>query len=134
MAAEVSSGWNFYHTLGAIDGKHVTIRCPRNGRSLYNNYKGFHSIILFTLVDAYYKFMWVDVGVTRSNFDVHIFNQLQLRAGIIDGCLQVPAAEPLPGDDGLMPYFIIEDDALSLCMWLMKPFSGCIVPDTQRIF
>ena len=35
VAAEFSSWWNFHHTLGAIDGKHVAIRCPRNGRSLY---------------------------------------------------------------------------------------------------
>ena len=81
MAAEFSSRWNSHHTLGAIDGKHVAIRCPSNGGSLYYNYKGFHSIILFALVDANYKFMWMDVGVNGSSSDAQIFNQLQLRAG-----------------------------------------------------
>ena len=57
VAAEFSSWWNFHHTLGPIDGKHVAIRYPRNGMSLFYNYKGFHSIILFALVDANYKFM-----------------------------------------------------------------------------
>ena len=46
-----------------------------------------------------HKFMWVDVGINGSSSDVQIFNNLQLRAGIIDGTLQVPAAEPLPSDD-----------------------------------
>ena len=83
--------------LEAIDRKHVAIRCPKNDGSLYFNYKGFHSIILFALVDANYKFMWVDVGVSGSGSDAQIFNQSDLRTGNIDGTLQVPAAEPLPG-------------------------------------
>ena len=121
VAAEFSERWNFHYTLGAIDGKHVAIGCPRNGWSLYFNYKGFHSINLFALVDANYKFMWVDVGVNGSSSDVQIFNQSQLRSVIIDGTLQVPAAEPLPDEDRSMPYFLIGDDAFSLCMWLTKP-------------
>ena len=64
VATDFSFRWNFHHTLGAIDGKHVAIRCPTNVVSLlYYNYKGFHSIILFSLVDANYEFIWVDVGV-----------------------------------------------------------------------
>ena len=43
VAADFSSKWNFHHTLGAIDGKHVAITCPKNGGSLYYNYRGFHS-------------------------------------------------------------------------------------------
>ena len=50
--------------LGAIDGKHVAIRCPKNGRSLY-----FCAIILFALVDANYKFMCLDVDLSGSSSD-----------------------------------------------------------------
>ena len=134
MAADFTSRWNFHHTLGAIDEKHVAITCPKNGGSLYFNYKGFHSIILFALVDANYKFMWVDLGVNGSSSDAQIFNQSELRSGIIDGTLQVLAAEPLPGDDRSMPYFLIGDDAFSLRTWLIKPFCGCGLPDDQKIF
>ena len=85
VAAEFSSRWNCHHTLGAIDGKHVAIRCPKNGGSLYFNYKGFHSIILLALVDAKYKFLWVDVGTNGSSSDAQIFNDCDLHSGIIDG-------------------------------------------------
>ena len=55
--AVFSSRWNLNHTLGAIDEKYVGIRCPKNSGSLYFNYKGFHLIILFALVDANYNFI-----------------------------------------------------------------------------
>ena len=54
--------WNFPHALGALDGRHIPIRCPQGRGNLYHNYNGFHSIVLLALVDGDYKFLWVDVG------------------------------------------------------------------------
>jgi hypothetical protein len=42
IADQFAAKWQFPHTLG----KHVAIRCPKNGGSLYYNYKGYHSIVL----------------------------------------------------------------------------------------
>ena len=69
VVVEFSSRWNFYHTLAAVHEKNMAIRCPKNGRSLYFSCKEFHLNMLFALVDAHYKFIWVDVGTNRSRTD-----------------------------------------------------------------
>ena len=47
--------------------------------SVYYNYKGFYSIVLMALVDADYKFLWVEVGSNGSASDAQVFNAGQLK-------------------------------------------------------
>ena len=46
IAARFEEVWNFPHVLGAIDGKHIRIECPKLTGTLYHNYKGFLSMVL----------------------------------------------------------------------------------------
>lgn len=39
VANQYNAKWNFPNCLGAIDGKHVAIKCPKNAGSLFYNYK-----------------------------------------------------------------------------------------------
>ena len=113
-----SNRWNSHHCLGALDGKHIKIRCPKGGGSMYYNYKGFHSVILVALVAADYTFMWVDVGSNGCAGDAQVFNCGQLREAIETEYLNFPPPEPLPNDDKDMPYFIIGDDTFGSCVVL----------------
>eukprot|EP00057_Strongylocentrotus_purpuratus_P003046 XP_003725810.1 PREDICTED: putative nuclease HARBI1 [Strongylocentrotus purpuratus] len=113
--------WNFPHCVGAIDDKHVAIRCPRNAGSVYFNYKGFHSIVLLALVDAEYKFLYVDIGVSGAGSDAGVFSETILKEGLEAGMIGLPDPDPLPHDDRPMPYFIVGDDAFALKTWMMKP-------------
>lgn len=80
-------------------------------------------MVLLTLVDANYKFLWADVGGLSSMSDCQIFNESELKQCLDEGSIYFPDPEPLPNDDIGTPYFFLGDDAFGLRTYLMKPYS-----------
>ena len=115
--------WNFPHTLGAIDGKHVACKCPPRSGSLYFNYKKYFSIILLALVDSDYKFIWADIGGRGAASDAQLWNQSDMKVAIEADDLDLPPPAPLPYDLQDAPYFIIGDDAFALKTSMQKPYT-----------
>ena len=107
-------------SLRALDDKHVRIRKPPKSGNLYHNYKGFLSVILMALVDAEYRFRWVDIGTEGSFPDAQTFNHGELREKIEDGSKGFPEAEPIEPGGPDLPYVLLADDAFALKTWL-KP-------------
>jgi hypothetical protein len=64
----------FPNCIGAIDGKHVRIICPKLSGSLFYNYKHYSSTVLLALVDVQYCFTAIDVGSYGREGDCHNFN------------------------------------------------------------
>ena len=116
--------WNFPNCVGAIDGKHIMIKKPPNSQSLFYNYKGFFSIVLLALVDADYRFTYVDVGNYGSNGDAGIFKHSALGVAFVNGQLNIPGPKRLPGwpQGAGIPHCIVGDEAFPLRMDLMRPF------------
>ena len=61
IADACCQGWNFHHVLRTIDGKHVAIQKPLHAGSDFYNYKKCHSIIIMAVLDANYKFIWLNI-------------------------------------------------------------------------
>ena len=86
------------------------------------------------LVDAHYRFLWIDIGSNGRCADGGVFADTELRQAIEGGHLGVPPNEPLPNDNIPLPYAIIADDAFPLKHWLQKPYPIRNMTHDQRIF
>ncbi|KAJ4934775.1 hypothetical protein JOQ06_007557 [Pogonophryne albipinna] len=104
--------------------------------SEYRNYKGFFSIVLMALVDADYKFLWIDVGSDGSSNDASIYNGSELKEGLEspNNIFNLPENKYLPGDDVPVPYYIVGDNAFGINKSLMNPFPIRNMEHHGRIF
>lgn len=99
---------------GALDGKHMVIKCPKKSGSMYRNYKGFYTIVLLGLVHANFKFLWAHI-VNGSASDAAVFSSSSLRQSTEENLVGFLDPELLLND---IPYFI-GDNAFPLHPWLM---------------
>jgi len=134
VADEFYERWNFPNLVGALDGKHITIRQPANSGSYYYNYKHAFSIVLLALVDADYKFLFVDVGTNGRVSDGGVFKNAGLSSALADNSLHLPQAKTLPGGSIPVPHLIVADDAFPLKPYIMKPYSHRGLSYDERIF
>lgn len=123
IAADFYKIWNFPNCVGALDGKHIRLRCPNNSGSMFFNYKGYFSIVLQALVDANYRFINIDVGGYGKQSDGGTFKASLLYEKLSQGKLNLPNNTPLPGSNVIMPYVMIADEAYPLMTNLLKPYS-----------
>ncbi|XP_018407677.1 PREDICTED: uncharacterized protein LOC108783575 [Cyphomyrmex costatus] len=124
VADKFNTWWQFPHCIGALDGKHINFRPPRKEGSMYRNYKGRDSIVLLGLVDAEYRFLFVDIGRNGRMHDASVFRESSLATQLYSETLNLPLPSPLPGYDIPLPYVIVADDAFPLKVHIMKPYPG----------
>lgn len=122
-AQEFWTRWNFPNCIGAIDGKHVRMKCPKNTGTLYFNYKEHFSIVLLALVDANCKFLVIDVGSYGKEGDSGIFGKSKMGQQIYSGDFNFPGDEKLPGTNNSTPFVVVGDGAFRLHRHIMKPYS-----------
>lgn len=104
--------WNFPHTLGALDGKHITCKKPPGSGSTYFSYNKFFSVLLLGLVDANCKFIWVDIGGRGAAGDALVWSESDLKEAVDNGEMSIPQPEPLPNDNVDVPYVFIGERIL----------------------
>ena len=97
--------------------------------SLFHNYKGSFSLVLFELVDANYKFLFVEVGRPGSVNDARIYQESNLKQALDSGALH------LPQSTDSISYHFLGDDIFPLTLNLMKPYSrGDNISAVEKVF
>ncbi|CAH2003063.1 unnamed protein product [Acanthoscelides obtectus] len=135
VAAGFEKRANFFHCIGAVDGKHIRIVKPEFSGSLYYNYKSYFSVVLMAVADSNCRFIYVVVGAYGSECDSSIFKESSLWKSIQRKSLELPSAKPLPGSEAPnVPYFLIGDEAFGLNINLLRPFGGKELSQKKRIF
>ena len=114
IALEFQEKWNFNNCVGAMDGKHIIIKPPPNSGSYYFNYKHSFSIVLLAIVNANYKFVYVNIGCNGRMSDGGVFRNCDLYQELEGKCLSIPEPTLLPGTHSLFPYVLVADDAFLL--------------------
>ena len=135
ISKDFEEKWNFPNCLGALDGKHVTVQAPFNSGSYYYNYKHTHSVVLMALVDANYKFTYIDIGSNGLVSDGGVYRDCSLSISIEQNKLNFPDAKSLPGREKSVPYVIVADEAFPLKEYIMKPYPlKAGLDNSKRIF
>nr|CAI5864823.1 unnamed protein product [Callosobruchus analis] len=115
--------WNFPHSIGAIDGKHVQIICPANSGTEYFNYKKTFSIVLMAIVDGNYCFQYVHIGCQGRMSDGGVYKNTSFHKALQENQLNIPMPESLPADD-----------AFALTINFMRPYAGQLSQSPERVF
>ncbi|XP_037931463.1 putative nuclease HARBI1 [Teleopsis dalmanni] len=90
IASDFWQTWNIPNCVGAIDGKHVAIKCPRGSGSQFFNYKKFFSIVLIAACDAKYTFTSASLGAYGSQSDGGIFRVTRFGKDLAENKLPLP--------------------------------------------
>nr|XP_039248879.1 protein ALP1-like [Styela clava] len=134
IAKEFNFRWQCPNCIGALDGKHVRIKCPPNSGSEFYNYKGYFSIVLLAVCDAQYRFVIVDIGNSGRHSDGGVFSNSRLGKGFDQSILNIPGQQTLPGTSESIPLYFAADDAFPLKIGIMKPYPGRALDRSQKIF
>lgn len=134
FAADFLQLWNFPNCVGAVDGKHVRVKCPKNTGSMFYNYKQFFSVVLQAVADANYRFTIIDVGGYGKQSDGGTFQASDLSELLQNRDLNIPEPDFLPGCNIKAPYVLLADEAYPLLPCLLKPFARNYLGDIEQNF
>lgn len=126
---------NFPNCVGAVDGKHIRFRNPKNSGSKFFNYKKFFSLVLMAVVDANLLFTVIDVGSYGSEGDSTIFQNSPLGKKLYAGTLNLPKREYLPNTNkNPQPFVFVGDEAFRLHTNVLRPFPQRNLNPRRRIY
>ena len=84
------------------------------------------------ICDAKYCFTLVDVGNYGKDNDAQIFGISLMGRAFLDGKMNIP--HPSSTNGHTLPYVIVADEIFGLKPWLMKPYPGKGLSESEAVF
>ncbi|XP_071577858.1 uncharacterized protein [Temnothorax nylanderi] len=113
--------------LGCIDGTHIPITVPEEGYRDFVNRKGWASYNVQAIVDHNGRFRNVFAKHPGSVHDAAVFKDSTLYKHSQE---IIPQMEKHVNGQGI-PFMIVGDPAYPLLPWLMKSYSGSLLPEEE---
>ena len=112
--------YKYPQAIGAIDGSHIPINAPLDGKADYLCRKGYPSIVLQAVVDTHIKFRDVYANTAGAAHDATVFYRSPLSKLI---ATNMPQGD-ITINDTVIPLHILGDPAYPLSAKIMKGFVG----------
>ena len=88
-------------------------------------FKIFPRIVLMSILDAKYRFVWGSCGFPGNSHDSIIFQSTSLCSNIKDGNI-IPSYSQ--NEQGVyIPPLLLADSAFPMETWIMKPYSNAVL-------
>lgn len=125
--------WNYPGCLGAVDGKHIRITCPKKSGSLFYNYKHYFLLVLMAVANANYELLYVNVGAAGKTADGGCWQNCDFQKAVAADRLNIPPGVHLQGGKNISCHFV-GDDAFALNTRMLKPFPHKFLSEREKIF
>jgi hypothetical protein len=131
---ELERKWDFPNCKGAVDGKHVKITPPTGSESFYWNYKGFSCLVLMSIANANYEFLYCDIGTNGRISDGGVFENIKFYEKLFHEELNLPLPRKPDNSTSDLLNVFVGDEAFALRKDLLKPFSQKRLTNERRVF
>ncbi|XP_049956852.1 uncharacterized protein LOC126473663 [Schistocerca serialis cubense] len=125
-AKHMYANWNFRNCVGAIDGKHIRVKCPPHSGTMSYNYKKYFSPALLAVANAKCRLIAVDIGGYGKQSDGGTFRASNLYNNILNETENWPPPKELPGTSVKSPLVLVGDEAFPLLEKLNAPFPWAV--------
>lgn len=118
IAQDFKQFWQFPHTLGIIDGKHISTKKSTHNASGTK----FSSLILLSVIDAHSRFIHIDIIDSDQCKPSNAYKCSNLYQALTSKTFLIPANESLDGQTVPTRYSFIGDDFVEMDRYIIKSY------------
>lgn len=122
--------YRYPQAIGAIDGSHIPVTPPLDGKSDYICRKGYPSVILQAVVDAHYQFRDVYCNTAGAAHDATVFARSPLSHNIVNN---MPRHDKEINNISV-PLHLLGDPAYPISNCIIKGYIGRNLTPQQESF